>query len=110
MTVELGVVIGSKATAVPSANALEHVAGYTLAIDMTGRNVQDHVKTKGLPWSTAKGFDTYVRPSVSPRTGGLTEMSSFCPVGDFLPKEAVKDPYALSLWLKVNSAFKQNGE
>jgi acylpyruvate hydrolase len=30
-----------------------------LAIDMTARNVQDAVKKKGLPWSTAKGFDTF---------------------------------------------------
>jgi len=30
-----------------------------LAIDMTARNVQDEVKKKGLPWTTAKGFDTF---------------------------------------------------
>ena len=30
-----------------------------LAMDMTARNVQDAVKKKGLPWSTAKGFDTF---------------------------------------------------
>lgn len=33
--------------------------GIALAIDLTGRNVQDAVKKKGLPWSTAKGFDTF---------------------------------------------------
>jgi 2-keto-4-pentenoate hydratase/2-oxohepta-3-ene-1,7-dioic acid hydratase in catechol pathway len=30
-----------------------------LAVDLTARNVQDAVKKKGLPWSTAKGFDTF---------------------------------------------------
>lgn len=30
-----------------------------LAVDMTARNVQDAVKKKGLPWTTAKGFDTF---------------------------------------------------
>lgn len=30
-----------------------------LAVDMTARNVQDKVKAKGLPWSAAKGFDTF---------------------------------------------------
>lgn len=30
-----------------------------LAIDMTGRNMQEAVKKKGLPWSAAKGFDTF---------------------------------------------------
>jgi 2-keto-4-pentenoate hydratase/2-oxohepta-3-ene-1,7-dioic acid hydratase in catechol pathway len=26
---------------------------------MTARNVQEAVKKKGLPWTTAKGFDTF---------------------------------------------------
>lgn len=30
-----------------------------LAIDMTARNMQEAVKKKGLPWSAAKGFDTF---------------------------------------------------
>lgn len=34
--------------------------GYILAIDMTARNVQDEAKKKGLPWSIAKGFDTFL--------------------------------------------------
>jgi acylpyruvate hydrolase len=53
---------------------MSHVAGYgmfllsqrehysyssALAIDMTARNMQDQVKKKGLPWSAAKGFDTF---------------------------------------------------
>ena len=54
-----------------------------LAIDMTARNVQDHVKAKGLPWSTAKGFD------------------SFNPVSGFIPKDLIKDPHNLKLALSV---------
>lgn len=38
---------------------MKHVAGYTLAIDYTGRNMQNQVKKKGLPWSAAKGMDTW---------------------------------------------------
>ena len=30
-----------------------------LAVDMTARNLQEKVKKQGLPWSTAKGFDTF---------------------------------------------------
>jgi 2-keto-4-pentenoate hydratase/2-oxohepta-3-ene-1,7-dioic acid hydratase in catechol pathway len=30
-----------------------------LAVDMTARNLQDQVKARGLPWSAAKGFDTF---------------------------------------------------
>jgi hypothetical protein len=41
---------------------------------------------KGLPWSASKGYDT------------------FCPVGDFVPAGAVRDPHALELWLAVRVA------
>ncbi|KAJ5178701.1 hypothetical protein N7492_001911 [Penicillium capsulatum] len=34
--------------------------GYIVAIDMTARNVQDEANKKGLPWSIAKGFDTFL--------------------------------------------------
>lgn len=34
-------------------------AGVALAVDMTARNLQEQVKSKGLPWSAAKGFDTF---------------------------------------------------
>ena len=30
-----------------------------LAVDMTARNLQDRVRSEGLPWSAAKGFDTF---------------------------------------------------
>ncbi|KAL1761337.1 hypothetical protein FB107DRAFT_255191, partial [Schizophyllum commune] len=89
--VELGLVIGQRARDVKQADAHSVIAGYALAVDMTARNVQDAVKKKGLPWSTAKGFDT------------------FTPVGDFIVKSAVANPDDLRLWLKVNGAFKQNG-
>ncbi|KAI8341255.1 hypothetical protein BC941DRAFT_449702 [Chlamydoabsidia padenii] len=72
-------------------NAMDHVAGYALAIDLTARNVQNEAKKKGLPWSTAKGFDT------------------FTPISDFIPKEKIPDPSNVNLWLKVNDAFRQNG-
>lgn len=33
--------------------------GAALAIDMTARNMQDKAKKSGLPWSAAKGLDTF---------------------------------------------------
>lgn len=82
MTVELGVVIGKTGRDISKADAESYIAGYSefllcgrtivfvskpqlsshiqaLAVDLTARNVQDAVKKKGLPWSTAKGFDTF---------------------------------------------------
>lgn len=58
--VELGVVIGKTGRDISKADAESYIAGYTLAIDLTGRNVQDAVKKKGLPWSAAKGYDTFL--------------------------------------------------
>ncbi|KAJ3928135.1 MAG: hypothetical protein NXY57DRAFT_1022695 [Lentinula lateritia] len=89
--VELGLVIGKRGRDISQANADTHIAGYALAVDMTARNLQEQVKSKGLPWSAAKGFDT------------------FTPIGSFIPKSDVKDPHDLRLWLKINGAFKQNG-
>jgi len=75
--VELGVVIGKRGRDISESQADSYVAGYglllwrgmtprntyafflALAIDMTARNIQDQVKKKGLPWSAAKGFDTF---------------------------------------------------
>ncbi|KAJ7766638.1 hypothetical protein B0H16DRAFT_1661323 [Mycena metata] len=89
--VELGVVIGKGGRDITQADAESHVAGYALAVDMTARNLQDQVKKRGLPWSAAKGFDT------------------FTPISSFIPKDQVADPYNLGLSLKINGAFKQNG-
>lgn len=60
---------------------------YALAIDYTGRNLQDHLKAQGYPWTKAKGFD------------------DSCPIGPFIPSSEVKDPHALQLWLKVDAIF-----
>ncbi|KAK9383047.1 uncharacterized protein V2V93DRAFT_364112 [Kockiozyma suomiensis] len=64
---------------------VDYISGYTVAIDMTGRNVQDEIKKKGLPWTTAKGFDT------------------FLPISHFIPKSAVPDPSDVTLFLTVNN-------
>ncbi|CAA7271033.1 unnamed protein product [Cyclocybe aegerita] len=90
--VELGLVIGRGGKNIPQASAESHIAGYiALAVDMTARNLQDKVRKAGLPWSAAKGFDT------------------FTPVGSFLPKTAVKDAHDLKLSLKINGETKQDG-
>jgi acylpyruvate hydrolase len=64
--------------------------GYILAIDLTARNVQEEAKKKGLPWSIAKGFDT------------------FCPISNIIPKSAIPDPHNATIWLNVNDEARQN--
>lgn len=69
--------------------ALDAVDGYAVSIDMTARNVQDEAKRKGLPWSIAKGFDT------------------FLPMSGHIPKNRVPDPHAVELWLSVDDEVRQ---
>jgi 2-keto-4-pentenoate hydratase/2-oxohepta-3-ene-1,7-dioic acid hydratase in catechol pathway len=52
---ELAVVIGRIAKNVPAAQALDYVFGYTIANDVTARDLQ---KSDGQ-WARAKGFDTF---------------------------------------------------
>ncbi|OGR23754.1 MAG: acylpyruvase [Desulfuromonadales bacterium GWD2_54_10] len=89
--VELAVLIGKTSRKVPVEAAMEHVAGYGVAIDMTLRDVQNQLKAKGLPWEIAKGFD------------------SACPLSDFVPAATIPDPHNLELRLSVNGELKQNG-
>ncbi|KAJ1724322.1 Acylpyruvase fahd1, mitochondrial [Coemansia erecta] len=89
--VELGVVIGKTGRDISAASAADHIAGYALALDLTARNLQDEAKKKGLPWSAAKGFDT------------------FTPVGQFIPAAKIADPHKVRLWIEVAGQIKQNG-
>lgn len=89
--VELAVLIGKTASSVTAGDAMEHVAGYGVAIDMTLRDVQIQLKAKGLPWDIAKGFDTS------------------CPLSDFVPADRISDPHNLKLKLSVNGVLRQDG-
>ncbi|KAK0272764.1 hypothetical protein LTR35_012730 [Friedmanniomyces endolithicus] len=90
--IELALVIGKTVRDLHTdddAEVLQYIDHYLLAIDMTGRNVQNEAKKKGLPWSIAKGFDT------------------FLPVAGPVGKEKVSDPHDVELYLKVNGEVKQ---
>lgn len=88
---ELAVLIGKEGKKIAENEALKHVAGYGVALDLTLRDVQTEQKNKGLPWEIAKGFDTS------------------CPLSDFITAEKVSDPNNLSLTLKVNGEVRQEG-
>lgn len=88
---ELAVLIGQTGSHISEYEALDHVAGYGVAIDLTLRDVQGELKKKGLPWDIAKGFDTA------------------CPLSGFTPAEQVDDPQNLQIILSVNGEIRQNG-
>ena len=87
--VELGLVIGKKCKNVPQGEALNHVLGYLIALDITARDIQTEAKKNGWPWSTAKGFDT------------------FAPISEIVLKEDLPDPNNIDISLKVNGEIKQ---
>ncbi|KAF9447602.1 hypothetical protein P691DRAFT_782211 [Macrolepiota fuliginosa MF-IS2] len=94
--VELGLVIGKMGRDIPASQAESYIAGYTeaplaLAVDMTARNLQQKVRKAGLPWSAAKGFDT------------------FTPIGGWIPKKDIVDAHNLQLNLAINGKIKQDG-
>ena len=69
---------------------MQYVKSYFLGIDLTGRNVQEAAKKAGLPWTIAKGFDT------------------FLPISEEIPKSRIADPHKCRIWLKVNGETKQD--
>lgn len=88
---ELALLIGTEGKDVPADRALDLVAGYGVAIDLTLRDVQAQQKKKGLPWEIAKGFDTA------------------CPLSPFVPAATIADPQDLRITLTVNGEPRQDG-
>ena len=88
--VELGVIIGKKASEISTDKIMDHVAGYTIAVDITCRDIQEQCKKERSPWTMAKCLDT------------------FCPVGNFVPSSEI-DPFNTEVMLKLNNELKQSG-
>ena len=55
--IELVVAIGQGGRNIPAAQALEHVYGYAVGLDMTRRDLQNEMKKQGRPWCIGKAFD-----------------------------------------------------
>ncbi len=55
--VELVVAIGKGGSNIAAADALGHVWGYAVGLDMTRRDLQGEMKKQGRPWSIGKAFD-----------------------------------------------------
>ena len=55
--VELVVAIGKGGRAIAAQDAMAHVWGYAVGLDMTRRDLQGEMKKQGRPWCIGKGFD-----------------------------------------------------
>ena len=88
--VELGVVIGSRARYLAKNKAMDAVAGYCLANDVSERVFQ--IERSGGQWTKGKGCET------------------FGPLGPWLvTKDEIRDPQRLNMWLTVNGESRQKG-
>ena len=86
--IELGFVIGTQARKVPVAQALQHVAGYCLANDVSERDWQ--IKRNGQ-WGKGKSFD------------------GFGPLGPWLvTSDELPNPQTIPLELAVNGVVRQS--
>ncbi len=90
--VELAVVIGKKCGNVSVKKAMDCVFGYTIANDITERNLEYADMKEGHPWFRSKNFD-----------GAM-------PIGPYIvTKDEVKDPHNLMIELYVNGKLRQKG-
>jgi 2,4-diketo-3-deoxy-L-fuconate hydrolase len=87
--VELGIVIGKRASYIEQADALDHVAGYVLINDVSERAFQTE---RGGTWDKGKGCDT------------------FGPAGPWIvTTDEVGDVQTLDMWLDLNGKRMQTG-
>lgn len=55
--IELVVAIGTGGKNIKATDALQHIYGYAVGLDMTRRDLQTEMKKQGRPWCIGKGFD-----------------------------------------------------
>ena len=90
--IELIVAIGKAGYAIPVDEALEHVFGYGVGIDLTRRDLQLQAREQGRPWDWGKGFDLSA------------------PIAPLHPVEEVGHPSAGRIWLAVDGQVKQDSD
>jgi 2-keto-4-pentenoate hydratase/2-oxohepta-3-ene-1,7-dioic acid hydratase in catechol pathway len=88
---ELVVMLTGGGADIPIEDALDCIAGFTLGLDLTLRELQVTLKQKGNPWELAKGFD------------------ASAPLGDFKPY-LEQDLQALEFTCRVNDQVRQHGK
>ncbi len=89
--VEQVLALGTGGQNITPADALDHIFAYGVGLDMTRRDLQSAAKSKGRPWSAAKGFDH------------SAPMSELHPVSD------IGHPTQGAVTLHVNGELRQSG-
>jgi fumarylpyruvate hydrolase len=87
--VELVVAIGRGGRDIPAQQAMDHVWGYAVGLDMTRRDLQNDMKKQGRPWCIGKAFD------------------EAAPIGEIVPKGQCPIGPDTAIELKVNGTVRQ---
>ena len=90
--IELVVAIGKDGVDIAPEDALSHVWGYAVGLDLTRRDLQAQAKKMGRPWDWAKGFD------------------ASAPMTRLVPAAQIGHPSSGAIRLKVNGVERQTGD
>ncbi len=90
--IELVVAIGTGGKEIKAEDALNHVYGYTVGIDMTRRDLQGVAKEMRRPWEAGKAFD------------------HAAPCSAIVPAADIGHPQGGRIWLAVNGDIRQDGD
>lgn len=90
--VEMVVALHSGGTNIAEADALNHVFGYGVGLDLTRRDLQAAAKAKAMPWDSAKAFDRSA------------------PLSAIHPAARVGHPQSAVLTLQVNGQLRQQAD
>ena len=87
--IELVVALGRGGRHIAAQDAMDHVYGYAVGLDMTRRDLQNDMKKQGRPWCIGKAFD---------HSG---------PIGPITPREQAGDIEHAAIALRVNGQPRQ---
>ncbi|RZL96025.1 MAG: FAA hydrolase family protein [Variovorax sp.] len=87
--IELVACIGTGGRNIPAADAMKHIYGYAVGLDMTRRDLQGEMKKQGRPWEIGKAFD------------------QSAPIGPIVPAAQAGDIVNAEISLQVNGADRQ---
>ena len=90
--IELVVALKSGGVDIKAADAMRHVFGYAVGLDMTRRDLQSEMKKLGRPWEIGKAF----------------EHSAPCTA--LYPAEKIGHPAKGAIWVDVNGERRQTGD
>lgn len=90
--IELVVALASGGADIAVGDALAHVYGYAVGLDMTRRDLQAAAKKAGRPWEVGKAFE------------------HAAPCTEIVPAAAIGHPDSGRIWLDVNGETRQEGD